>query len=113
MKATSRARPAARKGAQLGTRAAQGGRGRHGARARDGAAAVDALATDTALARGHRVWSVRADLLYRLGRHDTVTFTLSLEPTGLMRLISRMSVKSMRSEVSQLPNLKADLEKAT
>lgn len=39
----------------------------------DGAAAalplVDALAADPALSRGHRVWSVRAELLRRVGEH--------------------------------------------
>jgi len=42
----------------------------------------------------------------------TVTFSLDLEPTGLMRLMSRMVAKTMRSEVDQLAGLKADLEKA-
>jgi uncharacterized protein YndB with AHSA1/START domain len=42
----------------------------------------------------------------------TVTFTLELHPTGLMRLMSPMIAKTMRSEVSQLPALKADLEKS-
>jgi predicted RNA polymerase sigma factor len=30
---------------------------------------LDALTADPALARGHRVWAVRADLLRRLGEH--------------------------------------------
>jgi uncharacterized membrane protein len=42
-----------------------------------------------------------------------VTFSLDLEPTGLMRLMSRMVAKTMRSEVDQLAGLKADLEKAS
>jgi RNA polymerase sigma-70 factor (ECF subfamily) len=32
---------------------------------------LDALATDPALTRSHRVWSVRADLLRRIGRPDS------------------------------------------
>jgi predicted RNA polymerase sigma factor len=39
----------------------------------EGAAAAlplaDALTADPALSRGHRVWSVRADLLLRVGEH--------------------------------------------
>jgi uncharacterized protein YndB with AHSA1/START domain len=41
----------------------------------------------------------------------TVTFALDLRPTGLMRLMGGMIAKTMRSEVDQLPRLKADLEK--
>jgi uncharacterized membrane protein len=43
----------------------------------------------------------------------TVTFSLDLQPTGLMRLMSGMVAKTMRSEVRQLSTLKADLEKTT
>lgn len=43
----------------------------------------------------------------------TVTFTLELRPTGLMRLMNGMIVKTMRSEVNQLSQLKADLETTT
>jgi|SRR5579859_2312425 len=43
----------------------------------------------------------------------TVTFSLDLRPTGLMRLMSGMVDKTMRSEVGQLAALKADLEKTT
>src|SRR5919107_1312437 len=43
----------------------------------------------------------------------TVTFTLDLQPTGLMRLMNAMIAKTMRSEVNQLSQLKADLEKTT
>ena len=43
----------------------------------------------------------------------TVTFTLELQPTGLMRLMNAMIAKTMRSEVNQLTQLKADLEKTT
>jgi uncharacterized protein YndB with AHSA1/START domain len=43
----------------------------------------------------------------------TVTFSLDLRPTGLMRLMSGMVAKTMRSEVGQLSALKADLEKTT
>jgi uncharacterized protein YndB with AHSA1/START domain len=45
--------------------------------------------------------------------HTTVTFTLDLQPTGLMRLMNGMIAKTMRSEVGQLSRLKADLEKST
>jgi uncharacterized membrane protein len=41
----------------------------------------------------------------------TVTFSLDLQPTGIMRLMSRMIAKTMRSEVDQLARLKAELEK--
>lgn len=41
----------------------------------------------------------------------TVTFSLDLTPTGLMRLMGGMIAKTMRSEVDQLSRLKADLEK--
>lgn len=40
-----------------------------------------------------------------------VTFALGLQPTGLMRLMSGVIAKTMRSEVDQLPRLKAELEK--
>lgn len=43
--------------------------------------------------------------------HTTVTFTLDLTPTGLMRLMSPMITRTMRSEVGQLARLKADIEK--
>jgi uncharacterized protein YndB with AHSA1/START domain len=43
----------------------------------------------------------------------TVTFALELQPTGLMRLMSGMIAKTMRSEVDQLPRLKAELEKTS
>jgi uncharacterized protein YndB with AHSA1/START domain len=43
----------------------------------------------------------------------TVTFALDLQPTGLMRLMRGMVAKTMQSEVSELPRLKADLEKTT
>jgi uncharacterized membrane protein len=42
-----------------------------------------------------------------------VTFSLDLKPTGLMRLMSGMVAKTMRSEAEQLPRLKADLEKSS
>lgn len=41
----------------------------------------------------------------------TVTFSLDLTPTGLMRLMSGMIGRTMRSEVGQLAQLKAELEK--
>jgi len=40
----------------------------------------------------------------------TVTFSLDLQPTGMMRLMSGMIGKQMRSEVAQLSKLKANLE---
>ena len=40
-----------------------------------------------------------------------VTFTLDLQPTGVMRLMSAMIGKTMRAEVEQLTKLKAVLEK--
>ena len=40
----------------------------------------------------------------------TVTFTLDLQPTGLMRLMNRMIAKTMRVEVNQLNQLKQQLE---
>jgi uncharacterized protein YndB with AHSA1/START domain len=46
----------------------------------------------------------------RPGR-TTVTFALDLRPTGLMRLMSGMVARTMRSEVAQLSALKADVEK--
>src|SRR5256886_2000258 len=42
----------------------------------------------------------------------TVTFSLDLRPSGLMRLMSGMVAKQMRVEVEQLAGLKAELEKA-
>jgi uncharacterized protein YndB with AHSA1/START domain len=39
-----------------------------------------------------------------------VTFTLDLQPTGLMRLMSMMITKTMRAEVNQLNQLKEQLE---
>jgi uncharacterized membrane protein len=42
----------------------------------------------------------------------SVTFSLDLQPTGLMRLMSGMVAKTMRSEVGQLSQLKAELEKS-
>jgi uncharacterized membrane protein len=41
----------------------------------------------------------------------SVTFSLDLQPTGLMRLMSGMVAKTMRSEVAQLSQLKAELER--
>jgi uncharacterized protein YndB with AHSA1/START domain len=40
-----------------------------------------------------------------------VTFTLDLQPSGMMRLMSGMIGKTMRAEVDQLTKLKAVLEK--
>jgi uncharacterized protein YndB with AHSA1/START domain len=40
----------------------------------------------------------------------TVTFTLDLQPTGLMRLMTAMIAKQMRAEVAQLTRLKTNLE---
>jgi uncharacterized protein YndB with AHSA1/START domain len=40
----------------------------------------------------------------------TVTFRLDLKPTGLTRLMSPMITKTMRAEVAQLDQLKAELE---
>ena len=42
----------------------------------------------------------------------TVTFSLDLRPSGLMRLMSGMVARQMRVEVDQLARLKAELEKA-
>jgi uncharacterized protein YndB with AHSA1/START domain len=39
-----------------------------------------------------------------------VTFTLDLQPTGFMRLMSPMITKTMRAEVNQLDQLKQQLE---
>lgn len=39
-----------------------------------------------------------------------VTFTLDLQPTGLMRLMSMMITKTMRAEVNHLNQLKEQLE---
>jgi uncharacterized protein YndB with AHSA1/START domain len=41
----------------------------------------------------------------------TVTFRLSAEPSGIMRLMAPMIAKQMRFETRQLDNLKARLEK--
>ena len=41
-----------------------------------------------------------------------VTFTLSFEPTGFMRLMNGMIQKTMESEVANLARLKAVLEQA-
>lgn len=41
----------------------------------------------------------------------TVTFALDLTPTGLMRVMGPMIARTMRSEVEQLAQLKAELEK--
>jgi uncharacterized membrane protein len=41
----------------------------------------------------------------------TVTFALDVTPTGLMRLMSPMIARTMRSEVDQLARLKDDLER--
>jgi len=41
----------------------------------------------------------------------TVTFSLDLQPSGLMRLMSGMVAKQMQIEVGQLARLKAELEK--
>jgi uncharacterized protein YndB with AHSA1/START domain len=40
----------------------------------------------------------------------TVNFSLDLKPTGLTRLMSPMITKTMRAEVAQLDQLKAELE---
>jgi uncharacterized membrane protein len=40
----------------------------------------------------------------------TISFSLDLKPTGLTRLISPMITKTMRAEVTQLDQLKAELE---
>jgi uncharacterized protein YndB with AHSA1/START domain len=40
----------------------------------------------------------------------TVTFTLDLQPTGLMRLMNSMITKTMRAEVDQLNQLKQQLD---
>jgi len=42
----------------------------------------------------------------------TVTFSLDLRPSGLMRLMSGMVARQMRVEVDQLARLKTELEKA-
>ncbi|MEN2740359.1 SRPBCC family protein [Microbacterium sp. X-17] len=51
-----------------------------------------------------------AYLLTPDGDGTRVTFSLSLTPTGLMKLMGRTIQKTMDAEVAQLPKLKAALE---
>jgi len=52
----------------------------------------------------------RFDLAEAGPGRTTITFTLDLQPTGLMRLMSSMITKQMRAEVDQLDRLKRELE---
>jgi uncharacterized protein YndB with AHSA1/START domain len=54
--------------------------------------------------------SGRFDLAEAGPARTTVTFSLDLQPTGLMRLISPMIARTMTAEVNQLDALKKDLE---
>jgi hypothetical protein len=50
--------------------------------------------------------------LVDLGPAQTrVTFSLDLQPKGLMRLLAGMITKQMHTEVAQLEQLKVDLER--
>ncbi len=52
----------------------------------------------------------RFDLTEVAPDRTQVTFTLALQPRGVMRLMTKMIAKQMRTEVAQLDRMKTDLE---
>jgi uncharacterized protein YndB with AHSA1/START domain len=52
----------------------------------------------------------RFDLTEVAPDRTQVTFTLDLQPKGVMRLMANMIAKQMRTEVTQLDRMKTDLE---